>query len=102
PRDRRGLLRPLIADVTLLPEPDRAKARIGIRWHAGTADQLIIGRPRPSGIPAATPSPAAELIRRLGPSTGDDDLVAILTQHGYRTRPGRPFDLKAVPSVRPL
>src|SRR5437867_3640789 len=56
PRDRKRLLRTLIADVTLLPEPDRAKARIGIRWHAGTADQLIIDRPRPSGIPAATPS----------------------------------------------
>ena len=100
PRDRKRLLRTLIADVTLLPEPDRAKARIGIRWHAGTADQLIITRPRPSGIPAATPSPAAELIRRLGPSTGNDDLVAILARHGYLTGAGRPFDVKAVQWVR--
>ncbi len=99
-RDRKRLLRTLIADVTLLPEPDRAKARIGIRWHAGTADQLIITRPGPSGIPAATPSPAAELIRRLGPSTGNDDLVAILARHGYRTGAGRPFDVKAVQWVR--
>ena len=89
-RDRKRLLRTLIADVTLLPEPDRAKARIGIRWHAGTADQLIIARPRPSGIPAATPSPAAGLIRRLGPSTGNDNLVAILARHGYLTGAGRP------------
>jgi hypothetical protein len=100
PRDRKRLLRTLIADVTLLPEPDRAKARIGIRWHAGTADQLIIDRPRPSGIPAATPSPAAELIRRLGPSTSNDDLVATLARHGYRTGAGRPFDVKAVQWVR--
>jgi hypothetical protein len=100
PRDRKRLLRTLIADVTLLPEPDRAKARIGIRWHAGTADQLIIDRPRPSGIPAATPSPAAELIRRLGSSTGNDDLVAVLGQHGYLTGAGRPFDVKAVQWVR--
>jgi hypothetical protein len=100
PRDRKRLLRTLIADVTLLPEPDRAKARIGIRWHAGTADQIIIGRPRPSGIPDSTPSPAAELIRRLGPTAGNDDLVAILSQHGYRTGAGRPFDVKAVQWVR--
>ena len=73
-----------------MPEPDRAKARIGIRWHAGTADQLIIARPRPSGIPAATPSPAAELIRRLGPTTGNDDLVAILARHGYPPGPAVP------------
>ena len=32
-RDRKRLLRTLIADVTVLPEPDRSKARIGIRWH---------------------------------------------------------------------
>ena len=100
PRDRKRLLRTLIADVTLLPEPDRAKARIGIRWHAGTDEQLIITRPRPSGIPAATPSPAAELIRRLGPAAGNDDLVAILARHGYRTGAGRPFDVKAVQWVR--
>jgi DNA invertase Pin-like site-specific DNA recombinase len=99
-RDRKRLLRTLIADVTLLPEPDRAKARIGIRWHAGTADQLIIDRPGPSGIPAATPSPAAELVRRLGPVTGNDELVAILARHGYLTGAGRPFDVKAVQWVR--
>jgi len=99
-RDRKRLLRTLIADVTLMPEADRAKARIGIRWHAGTADQLIIGRPRPSGIPAPTPSPAVELIRRLGPSAGNDELVAVLAGHGYVTGAGRPFDVKAVQWVR--
>ena len=51
PRDRKRLLRTLIADVTLLPEPDRAKARIGIRWHAGTADQLIIDQAPPERDP---------------------------------------------------
>jgi hypothetical protein len=81
-------------------EPDRAKARIGIRWHADTADQLIIDRPGPSGIPAATPSPAAGLIRRLGPVTGNDELAAILARHGYLTGVGRPFDVKAVQWVR--
>ena len=99
-RDRKRLLRTLIADVTLLPESDAAKARIGIRWHAGTADQLIIDRPRSSGIPAPTPPPAVELIRRLGPSTGNDDLVAILGQRGYLTGAGRPFNVKAVQWAR--
>ena len=42
PRDRKRLLRTLIADVTLLPEPDLAKARIGIRWHTGAADEIVV------------------------------------------------------------
>ena len=99
-RDRKRLLRTLIADVTLLPEPDRGKARIGIRWHTGAADQIVIGRPGPTGIPAPTPTPATQLIRELGPVTSNPDLVTLLAQHGYRTGAGRPFDIKAVQWVR--
>ena len=86
PRDRKWLPRTLIADVTLLPEADRAKARIGIRWHTGAAGELVIDRPRPTGVPAPTPAPATELIRELGPVTSNTGLVAILHQRGYLTR----------------
>jgi excisionase family DNA binding protein len=84
----------------LLPEANRAKARIGIRWHTGAADQIIIDRPRPSRIPAPTPAPATQLIRQLGPVTTSEDLAVILNQHGYRTGAGRPFDTKAVQWIR--
>ena len=100
PRDRKRLLRTLIADVTLLPEANRGKARIGIRWHTGAADEIVIDRPRPTGVPAPTPTPATGLIRELGPVTSNTDLVAILAQRGYRTGAGRPFDIKAVQWVR--
>src|SRR5258705_519874 len=100
PRDRKRLLRPLIADVTLLPEANRAKARIGIRWHTGAADEIVIDRPRPTGVPAPTPTPATGLIRELGPATSNADLVTLLAQRGYRTGAARPFDIKAVQWVR--
>ena len=99
-RDRKRLLRTLIADVTLLPEADRGKARIGIRWHTGAADEIVIDRPKPTGVPAPTPTPATQLIRELGPVTSNAGLVAILAQRGYRTGAGRPFDIKAVQWVR--
>jgi len=99
-RDRKRLLRTLIAGITMLPESGRAKARIGIRWHTGAADQIIIDRPRPSRIPAPAPAPATQLIRQLGPVTTSEDLAAILNQHGYRTGAGRPFDTKAVQWIR--
>ena len=99
-RDRKRLLRTLIAGITMLPESGRAKARIGIRWHTGAADQIIIDRPRPSRIPAPAPAPATQLIRQLGPVTTSEDLAVILNQHGYRTGAGRPFDTKAVQWIR--
>ena len=100
PRDRKRLLRTLIADVTLLPEANRGKARIGIRWHTGAADQIVIHRPGPTGVPAPTPTPATQLIRELGPVTSNAGLAAILAQRGYLTGAGRPFDIKAVQWVR--
>ena len=44
PRDRKRLLRTLVADITMLPEPDMGKARIGVRWHTGATDELVVGR----------------------------------------------------------
>ncbi len=46
-RDRKRLLRTLIADLTVLPETDRDKIRIGIRWHSGATDEIITARPLP-------------------------------------------------------
>src|SRR5437660_9337732 len=58
---RKRLLRTLIADVTLLPEPDQAKVRIGIRWHTGATDELTGARPLPPGPAKRSPSPAVEM-----------------------------------------
>lgn len=99
-KDRKRLLRTLIADVTLLPEPDHEHARIGIRWHTGSSDEITIARPLPPGPAKRTPTPAAELIIRLGPTTGNDDLVDLLNNAGHTTGLGRPFDIDAVQWVR--
>jgi DNA invertase Pin-like site-specific DNA recombinase/predicted DNA-binding transcriptional regulator AlpA len=99
-RDRKRLLRTLIADLTVLPEPDRAKVRVGIRWHTGAADEITAARPLPPGPAARTPSPAVELIRALGPTTSNDDLVTRLNAAGHRTGKGRRFDIDAVQWVR--
>jgi DNA invertase Pin-like site-specific DNA recombinase len=100
-RDRKRLLRTLIADLTVLPETDRAKVRVGIRWHTGATDEITTDRPRPPIGPAArTPDGAVELIRALGPTTSNTDLVTRLNTAGHRTGKGRPFDIDAVQWVR--
>jgi excisionase family DNA binding protein len=99
-RDRKRLLRTLIADITVLPETDRAKVRVGIRWHTGATDEITADRPLPPGPAARTPSPAVELIRALGPTTNNNDLVTRLNNTGHRTGKGRRFDIDAVQWVR--
>jgi excisionase family DNA binding protein len=100
PRDRKRLLRTLIADITVLPETDRAKVRVGIRWHTGATDEITTDRPLPPGPAARTPADAVELIRALGPTTSNTDLVTRLNAAGHRTGKDRQFDIDAVQWVR--
>lgn len=99
-RDRKRLLRTLIADVTLLAEPDRSKARIGIRWHTGATDEIVVAR-RSSVVEYRRTDPAAvELVRRLGPTLTNAQLAAELNGAGHLTGAGRPFDDAAVGNLR--
>ena len=100
PKDRKRLLRTLIADVTLLPEQRPDQVRIGIRWHTGATDELTAGRPIHPGTAKRSPDAAVELITRLGPSTSNDDLIRQLDAAGLTTGHGRPFDVAAVQWIR--
>jgi DNA invertase Pin-like site-specific DNA recombinase len=99
-RDRKRLLRTLIADITLLPEPGPDKLAIGIRWHTGATEEVITERPLPPGPARRTPSAATQMIIRLGPDRTNEQLVIELTAAGLRTGHGNLFDVKAVQWVR--
>ena len=99
-KDRKRLLRTLIADVALLPEPGQAKVRIGIRWHTGATDELRVTRAIHTGTARRSPSPAVEMIRQLSPVTPAAELARQLNAAGMVTGNGRPFDAKAVQWIR--
>ncbi|WP_223838882.1 recombinase family protein [Saccharopolyspora pogona] len=99
-KDRKRLLRTLIADITLLPEPDHDKVAIGIRWHTGATDELRVARAVHPGTAKRSPSPAVEMVTRLGPTTPTAELADILNAAGLTTGHGRPFDIKAVQWIR--
>jgi excisionase family DNA binding protein len=84
----------------LLPEPDQAKVRIGIRWHTGATDELRVARAIHPGTARRSPSPAVEMVRQLGPVTPTAELAGQLNAAGLTTGDGRPFDIKAVQWIR--
>lgn len=99
-KDRKRLLRTVIADITLLPEPDQHKARIGIRWHTGAADEITVARVAHPGTAKRSPSPAVAMVIELGPTTPTAELADQLNAAGLTTGTGAPFDVKAVQWIR--
>jgi DNA invertase Pin-like site-specific DNA recombinase len=99
-KDRKRLMRTLIADITLLPELDHAMARIGIRWHTGATDELRVARVVHPGTAKRSPTPAVEMVMRLGPTTATAEMADLLNAAGLTTGHGAPFDVKAVQWIR--
>lgn len=99
-KDRKRLLRTLIADITVLPEPDHTMARIGIRWQTGATDELRLARVVHPGTAKRSPSPAVEMVTRLGPTTPTAELADLLNAAGLTTGTGAPLDVKVVQWIR--
>ncbi|WP_040827990.1 recombinase family protein, partial [Nocardia jiangxiensis] len=96
PRDRKRLLRTLIADVTLLPTADSGQVRIGVRWHTGATDEITANR----NSVGRTTTTALEIIRRHGAVKTSQQLADELNTAGLRTGKGRRFDAEAVARIR--
>ena len=106
-KDRKRLLRTLIADVTMLPEPDQAKVRIGIRWHTGATDELGVARHPPrhgqaqhaggrGDGPPARPRHAHRRASRAAERRRADHRERLPVR-----RQGRPVDPPRLPHPRP-
>jgi excisionase family DNA binding protein len=95
-KDRKRLLRALIADITLLPGPDTEHARIGVRWHTGATEELAITRTGPG----RTPAEALRIIRAKAATTTDGELADQLNAAGLTTGRGHRFDAAAVHRAR--
>ena len=90
-RDRKRLLRTLIADITVLPEPDPQWIRLGLRWHTGATDELMIPTREPR-----IELPAVQLIREHGTTMPDAELVDLLNSHGLTTARGKRFTIASM------
>jgi hypothetical protein len=99
-RDRKRLLRALIADVTITSQPHGREVQVGIRWRSGASEQHTIQRPQLVIDQRRTPSEALELISRLGPHRNNAQLAAELQAAGLRTATGLPFTAGRVSSLR--
>jgi len=99
-RDRKRLLRALIADVTLTSQPDSRELRVGIRWRSGASEEHTVQRPKTRAEVTRTPSEAVELTRRLASQHTNAQIASQLNAAGLRTSSGGPFAAENVQWIR--
>lgn len=94
PRDRKRLIRTLIADVTVR-HVDFADAHIGIRWHTGAVDEVVCARRT-----NRTPSQAVAITGDLLDTRSDAEIAEHLNQLGLKTGNARPFTVASIRFIR--
>ena len=94
-KDRKRLLRTLVADITLHSAHNSDVVRVGIHWRSGAAEQLLVHRPPGR----RTPLGAIELVRQQR-AFRDEEIATALAMAGFSTGTGRPFDVAAVRWLR--
>jgi DNA invertase Pin-like site-specific DNA recombinase len=99
-KDRKRLLRALIADVTITSQPDSRELLVGIRWRSGAAEQHNIQRPKTRAEVTRTPPEAIELTRRLAPDHPNAQIAEQLNAAGLHTTSGCPFTVEHVQWIR--
>jgi predicted DNA-binding transcriptional regulator AlpA len=99
-RDRKELLRTLVAEaiVTVRDEPRRAE--VEICWEGGARSQLAVPLIRRGPEGTRTDEDTVELIGRLAAHHPDRQIAAILNKQGRRTGTGLPFNEARVKGVR--
>jgi len=99
-RDRKRLLRALIADVTIISEPDGRAVSVGIRWRSGAAEQHTVERPPTHNDATRTPPETIALIARLAAGHTNTQIAAQLNAAELRTGKGLAFNAHAVRHIR--
>jgi DNA invertase Pin-like site-specific DNA recombinase len=99
-KDRKRLVRSLVADVTLRSEPAGARLRIGIRWRSGAVEEVVTHRWKSAVESRRTSADVVALVARLAPERTDAEIADALNAEGRTTGTRRPFDVEAVRWVR--
>jgi DNA invertase Pin-like site-specific DNA recombinase len=100
-KDRKRLLRTLLADVTITPSPTgHAQLMVGLRWKSGASQQIPVTRRKNAIEQRATDPAALALARQIGPTCDNITLAEALNQAGHRTGTGQPFTATAAANLR--
>jgi excisionase family DNA binding protein len=99
-RDRKQLLRTLVAEAIVTVQDQPRRAEIEIAWEGGARSKLSVPLIRRGPEGKRTDDNTVELIGRLAAHHPDRQIAAILNKQGRRTGTGLPFNKARVKGIR--
>jgi DNA invertase Pin-like site-specific DNA recombinase len=99
-RDRKELLRTLLAEVIVNVDRPAGKAELTLRWRGGALTDLVIPLPRSTYRPLRTDEKTLSLLHRLAVHYPDGMIASILNRQGRRSARGARFTAILVSSLR--
>jgi DNA invertase Pin-like site-specific DNA recombinase len=99
-RERKQLLRAIIAEVVVTVDVATRTATLKIIWQGGSSTDLTMPLTRSGGHFRATDEDTVDLVRRLAVHYDDTTIALILSRQRRRTGTGLPFTKGRVHSLR--
>lgn len=99
-RERKQLIRTVIAEVGLTVHRQRRVAELRIIWQGGAITEISMPMTKPGQHGRATDEDTIALIRRLAEHYNDQTIAAILAKQKRRTGTGLPFTRARVATLR--
>ena len=99
-RDRKELLRTLLAEVIVKVDRPASQAELTLRWRGGALTDLVIPLPRSTYRPLHTDEKTLSLLRRLAVHYPDAMIASILNRQGRRSARGERFTAISVAGLR--
>ncbi len=99
-RERKQLLRAIIAEVVVTVDTAARTAVLRIIWQGGSSTELVMALTKTGGHFRATDEDTVDLVRRLAVHYDDTTIALILSRQHRRTGTGLPFTKSRVKSLR--
>jgi DNA invertase Pin-like site-specific DNA recombinase len=99
-RERKQLLRALIAEVVVTVRVAERQADVQIVWEGGSTNAFVLALNKIGGHFRATDEDTVALVRRLAERYDDTTIAQILSKHGRMTATGLAFTRSRVCSLR--
>jgi DNA invertase Pin-like site-specific DNA recombinase len=99
PELKKMIFRTVLEEIIVRSDEAKGTLHLTVHWIGGVHTEIEMQRPRPA-TDCATPMEALDIIRRMAPRHGDDQIASVLNRLGHSTGKGKRWNQIRVATAR--